>query len=273
MSAGNSQDGATGGAGRIILDEDGHIAMLTLSNPARRNAMSAGMWQALKAFATDVDARTDVRVIVVRGEGTLAFSAGADISDFASQRADAASAQGYDDLVEDACRALEAVRAPTIALIHGACLGAGSSIAASCDIRVASSQAYFAVPAARLGLGYDPRGIARFLRVFGRPATQYLLYTASRLEAHRAAGMGVVMQVAPPDEIDAEAMKLAVLIAANAPLTLAAAKVAIRALSSADGGSLAQDVERLYKAADASEDYREGRQAFAEKRPPRFSGR
>ena len=115
--------------------------------------------------------------MIVRGEGRQAFSGGADISGFAEARSGTANARAYDDLVEDACLAIEAMRCPSIALIHGPCVGAGASVAASCDMRIASAGSFFAVPAARLGLGYDPRGIKRFLRVFGQGATGEILFT------------------------------------------------------------------------------------------------
>ena len=143
-------------------------------------------------FATDVSASKDVRVVVIRGDGDKAFSAGADIADFEIARSGAANARAYDDLVEDTCQLIEAIARPTIAVIIGPCMGAGASLAASCDLRIAADNAFFAVPAARLGLGYDPRGIKRFLRVFGASATCELIFTAERLPAQRAYQLGTV---------------------------------------------------------------------------------
>jgi enoyl-CoA hydratase/carnithine racemase len=150
-------------------------------------------------------------------------------------------------------------------------MGAGASLAASCDLRIAADNAFFAVPAARLGLGYDPRGIKRFLRVFGASATCELIFTAGRLPAQRAHQLGTVSALVPAADIERVAVEWTSRIAENAPLTIAAAKSAIRAHLSDDAARLAE-AEQLYAAADASADYAEGRRAFTEKRTPRFTG-
>ncbi len=258
-------------AGSIAITVEDGIARLVLSNPERRNAISSGMWQALAAFATEAVRRHDIRVAILRGEGALAFSGGADISDFDAARSDASGAQSYDDIVESACAAIEALAFPTLALIHGACVGAGAALASSCDLRIAADDSFFAVPAARLGLGYDPRGLPRLLRVFGGQGTRQLFFTAERLAAARAHEMGAIDLLAPAGEVDAAADKLALRMAENAPLTLKAAKLSIRAAESAHGALLAE-AKRATGAANASADYREGRLAFAEKRAPRFTG-
>jgi enoyl-CoA hydratase len=253
--------------GDIAITVDDGVAVLALRNPERRNAISAAMWQALADFAASAGSRDDIRVIIVRGDGERAFSSGADIG-----ARSGANAKGYDDLVEDTCCAIEAIPQPTIALIKGACMGAGVSVAGSCDLRVAAEDAFFAVPAAKLGLGYDPRGIARFIRMFGAGAARQAIFTGDRLPASRAHALGAVHAIAPAAEVDAIAGALARTIAANAPLTIKAAKTAIRALTTKDA-DLRAEAEALYAAADASADYAEGRKAFAEKRAARFTGR
>ena len=253
-----------------ITVEDG-IAVLRLRNPERRNAISAPMWQAISEFAASAASRNDIRIVIVRGDGDRAFSSGADITGFDAARSGVSNAKGYDDLVEDTCCAIEAIPQPTIALIKGACMGAGVSVAASCDLRLTADDAFFAVPAAKLGLGYDPRGIGRFIRIFGAGAARQVLYTADRLPASRAYELGAVHAIAPATEIDAVATTLARTIATNAPLTVKAAKTAIRALTTGDA-DLRAEADRLYRAADASADYTEGRKAFAEKRAARFTG-
>jgi enoyl-CoA hydratase/carnithine racemase len=258
----------------VLLDVEDGIATLRLHNPLRRNAISASMWRLLRAMAGELGARGDVRAVLVRGEGSAAFSAGADISDFAAARAGTDQAQQYDDMVEQACRAFEAITQPTVAMVHGACIGAGASLAASCDLIVAADDAFFAVPAARLGLGYDVRGVARFLRVCGIQATRELLYTGQRMAAARAHQLGMVQTLAPAAQLEQQSYALARTIAANAPLTVQAAKVAIRAHTGGAGGAagLLELAQSLAGAADASADYAEGRLAFAEKRAPRFQG-
>jgi enoyl-CoA hydratase len=258
-------------AGTIVTDVSDGVARATLCNPARRNAISTAMWRAIAEFADEIEARHDVRVMVVRGEGQ-AFSGGADITDFSSARVDAETGRGYDDLVEATCRRVVSIGVPTVAVIAGPCVGAGASLAASCDLRVAAAGAFFAVPAAKLGLGYDSRGIARFIRIFGQGATRQLLFTADRLPAERAYGIGAVHALADDAELDAEAMRLVARLVANAPLTIRAGQMAIRALGGADP-SLMEAANRLAALADDSADYAEGRAAFAEKRRPRFTGR
>ena len=257
--------------GDIRIDVVDGIATLRLASPARRNAMSTEMWHKLAAFAAEVPSRKDVRVVIIRGDGEQMFSAGADISDFATARSGEGQARAYDDLVENTCRAIEAIPQPTIGLIFGGCMGAGSSVAASCDLRVAADDAFFAVPAAKLGLGYDPRGIVRFIRVFGAGATRQVLFTADRLPASRAHMLGAVHVLSPAGEVEARALALAKQMAGNAPLTIKAAKAAISAITTGNSELLAL-AEAFYAAADASADYAEGRKAFAEKRPPVFTG-
>jgi enoyl-CoA hydratase len=259
-------------AGQVVIDvkADRGLAILELSNPDHQNAISASMWVSIREFARTAADRQDIRVILVRGSGGI-FSAGADISDFATARSNASEACAYDDLIEMTCRHLEAVPQPTIALINGLCFGAGASLAASCDLRVVSEDAVFAVPAARLGLGYDVRGIQRFVRVFGAGATAFLLYTADRLSANRAHAVGAVHVLAPLADSQRVAFELADRIASNAPLTIRAAKLGIRAVTQNVDGLLTE-AERLATVADSSADYREGRAAFAQKRKPHFAG-
>jgi enoyl-CoA hydratase len=258
--------------GHVAFETAGGVATLRLCNPSRRNAMSVAMWHELAGFAADLASRGDVRVVIVRGDGDKAFSAGADIRDFAGKRSAGEGARAYDGLVEDTCRAIEAIPQPTLAVVVGACMGAGVSIAASCDLRIAAEDAFFSVPAARLGLGYDPWGIARCLRVFGADATRELIFLADRLPARRVAELGAVSRLVPAARIDALAAEWTGRIASNAPLTIKAAKLAVRAHILEDPALLAE-AQRLYAAADASADYVEGRRAFAEKRTPRFTGR
>jgi enoyl-CoA hydratase/carnithine racemase len=257
-------------AGDIAIAVDDGIATLRVRNPQRRNAISAAMWQSIAAFAQSATSRGDIRVVIIRGDGDLAFSAGADIIGFNEARSGTSNAKDYDDLVEDTCGAIEAMPQPAIAMIKGACMGAGASLAAACDLRIAAQSAFFAVPAGRLGLGYDPRGIKRMLRVFG-PLTAQILYTAQRIPAPRLHDVGAIHAFAEDKDVEALAASIACTIAGNAPLTLKAIKASIRALNANDL-TLLEEAERLSAQADASNDYAEGRAAFAEKRPPRFTG-
>ncbi len=258
--------------GQVIVEVRERIATLRLANPQRRNAIGSAMWQAIASFAERAAADPKLRAVVVRGDGEQVFSAGADISEFDAHRSAAANAKAYDDFVEHACRAFEAIPQPTVAVLRGPCVGAGVSLASSCDLLVAADDAFFAVPAARLGLGYDPRGVERFLRAFGLPATRALLYTAAPLPAPRAHALGIVHMVATPSSVDECAQNLVRRICSNAPLTVRAGKTAIRALSVERDAALLVQAHALAQAADGSADYREGRRAFAEKRTPCFTG-
>lgn len=247
------------------------VAVATLVNPARRNAISVGMWRELEAFAVTVSADTTVRAVVFSGEGGI-FSAGADIAGFDENRAGRSGARTYDDQLERACTAIEAIRQPTVARLEGPVIGAGAALAAACDLRVAAADAFFMVPAARLGLGYDPRAVARLVRVFGEATTRWMLMTAGRMPVERAFAQGVVHEVVAHEKLDDAVARLVMRLAENAPLTLAAAKVAIRAVASGAEATLMEEAWRLTDMADESGDYMEGRAAFAEKRPPEFTG-
>lgn len=259
--------------GRVPIERfnNGACVALRLSNPLRKNALSAAMWQAIGDFAQRAAGDPSIRAIMIRGEGDV-FSAGADIADFAEGRSGAETGSTYDDVVETTCRAVEAIPHPTVAVIEGVCFGAGLSLAASCDLRIAVEEASFCVPAARLGLGYDMRGIVRFNRIFGVPTTTQMLLTGDRLFAPRAHALGAVQMLVSSSEIDRDVKRLLARIVANAPLTLRAATIAQRALITNDP-LLIEEARASARRADDSADYLEGRRAFAEKRPPKFEGR
>ncbi|MEW5420486.1 enoyl-CoA hydratase/isomerase family protein [Amorphus sp. 3PC139-8] len=255
--------------GSIEFDHDDGAARLTLSNPGKRNAISADMWRELLRVAGEVADDPAIRCVIVEGaDGT--FSAGADIAGFDTGRS-GSGAGAYDDLLEDALAALEAMPKPVIAAVAGPCMGAGAALAAACDFRVAEEAAFFAVPPARLGIGYDPRGVARLVRVFGDAATRELLFLGERMTADRAHQIGAVHKLATQGEVRLAADALAGIIAARAPLTIAAAKAALSEIAGRYRPS--EEILRFAEIANQSADYAEGRAAFAEKRPPRFVGK
>ena len=253
----------------VRIERAAAIAHLTLSNPGRRNAISAAMWDSLRGFADNAQRDASLRSVIISGDGGI-FSAGADISGFEAGRC-GASARHYDDLVETTLRAIEAMPQTVIAAVVGPCVGAGASLACACDFRIAEPGSFFAVPAARLGLGYDPRGIARFVRIFGESATKEALLLAARIPAVRAHALGGVHRLSEAGQTLGEAQKMAAQAGALAPLTQRAAKAALLDLGRAFEPS--DHVLELAATADASLDYAEGRAAFAEKRPPDFCGR
>ena len=250
--------------------EDG-IGWIVFDQPERRNAISAEMWQAIPAIAAALDADPAVRVVVMRGAGELAFVSGADISEFEQQRS-GAQARDYDERNAQAFGALSRMQKPLLALIHGFCVGGGCAIALCADLRFAAEDAVFAIPAARLGLGYSAEGLASLVRVVGLPAAKEIFFTARRFDAGEARAVGLVNRVLPKAELDAYVLRTAKQIAENAPLTLASAKLALGQLAldpaRRDPDAVSRAIERCY----ASRDYAEGVRAFLDKRKPVFHG-
>lgn len=259
-------------AGTVRIERDGAIAHVVLSNPARYNAMSLSMWRALADALEALDAEADVRVIALRGDGDKAFVSGADISEFDTQRGDPRGVATYDEAVARAQRTLAELAKPTLACIRGVCMGGGIGLALACDLRISSVDARFRMPAARLGLGYAFAGMQRVVGQLGAAAATELFYLARTFDGAEAMRVGLVHRAYGPDEYAAECARYLADIAGNAPLTLRAAKLAIREAQLAPPERDIARVDRAVRDCFDSDDYREGRAAFAEKRPPRFRG-
>jgi len=256
----------------MVCDTVTGVATITLHNPARMNALTAAMWAALPERVAKAATDPSVRVIVFRGAGERAFSAGADISEFETARAGTA-ADAYDALNHAAFEAVANCPKPTIAMIHGFCMGGGLGIALACDLRIADTAAQFALPPAKLGLGYNARWITPILRAISSADAKLLLFSARRIQASRALAMGLVAEVVPTDDLETATAALATEIAANAPLTIRAAKAAVDALSAPGVAPDMVALDRLVADCFDSADYAEGRRAFLEKRKPLFTGR
>ncbi len=257
---------------RILARKDGRIGIVTFNNPEKRNALSLAMWQrmdeTLAAFATDAD----LRVVVLTGAGDKAFASGADISKFASERATAEAAAIYNETVDRVCERLYAFPKPTIAMVNGFCMGGGFAIAVSCDMRVASTNAVFALPAAKLGLGYGYAGLRRCIETIGPAATKEIFFTARRFGCDEALRWGLLNRAVAPEALAETVLEIATTIADNAPLTVAAVKrIAVEILKDPAARDMAA-CEEMVAACFASDDYKEGRTAFLEKRKPRFRG-
>jgi enoyl-CoA hydratase len=261
------------GTDKLRVEVDGGIGLLTFDDPATRNSLSAEVRAALPAALDALAADDRVRVVVITGAGGKAFVSGANIAEFAEQRTTPEARRAYDEVAAASGRSWAALDKPIIAMIRGYCIGGGLITALQADIRIASDDSRFGIPAARLGLGYGMGGVQALLEVVGPARAAELLFSARRLTATEALQAGLVNRVVPVDDLEGEVMALAQDIAANAPLTVRACKVALReARRAPDRRNLAR-VAELVEACFRSEDYREGQRAFLEKRPPRFTGR
>src|SRR5215471_4829294 len=212
------------GTGRLLVEVTGRVATVTFNNPGKHNALSADMRAALPGLLTELNADGEVRVIVMTGAGDKAFTSGADISEFSEQRTSPAARASYDRAwaaVNDAWASLDK---PVIAMIRGYCIGGGLLTALQADIRIASDDSQFAIPAARLGLGYAFSGVEALADVVGNAAAAEILFSARRLSAAEAHQVGLVNRVVPGKQLSAAVAELAHGIAANAPLTVTACK-------------------------------------------------
>lgn len=256
----------------LTLEIDGPIALIVANNPERMNAYTARMWARIPEHVRAAEEAPGVRVVILRGVGTRAFCAGADISEFESARTGAAAAD-YDRLNHEAFSALLSITKPVIAMIHGFCLGGGLGIAACADLRIADPRAQFSIPAAKLGLGYNPRWVPPLLSLAPPAFIKEMIFTGRRFSAEEALRIGIVNRVVETEGLEAAVRALASEIAANAPLTVRAAKLTIDELTRRPETPDMSALDVAIKACFDSADYAEGRRAFLEKRKPEFLGR
>lgn len=263
------------GTTRILAHAQEGIGWITFNHPERRNAMSLDMWTGLGLAADAFGSDPGVRVVVLRGAGGKAFVSGADISEFESHRADAAQKKTYDEIAARGHAGLARLAKPLVAMIEGYCVGGGLALALAADVRFATADARFAVPAARLGLGYDYRGLSALARLVGPSVAKDILFSSRFIEADEALRLGLVNFVADAAQLEDQVLAYAARIAANAPLTVHAAKAAMQVFElyaePADATQAARIAALVANCFD-SNDYREGRRAFMEKRSPQFKG-
>jgi enoyl-CoA hydratase len=258
---------------RTLARKDGAIGWIIFDNQPRRNAMSLAMWQGLYDAVTAFAADPEVRVIVLKGAGDKAFVSGADISEFEEKRSSTEAIRSYEAVAQAATEALSHVNKPTVAMIRGFCVGGGVSIALSCDLRIAAAGSVFAVPAARLGLGYAFEGVRKLVDVVGPSFAREIFYTARQFSVDEALTMGLVNRVVPADGLESYVCDYGATIAANAPLTVASIKTLVGEVLKDESERDLQLCRDVVARCFASADYVEGRTAFMEKRKPKFQGR
>jgi enoyl-CoA hydratase/carnithine racemase len=257
---------------KILVEKRGSAGWITFNDPGRHNAVSVDMWEAIPVALAALDEDPDIRVVVLTGAGDRAFVSGANISQFDDLRAGEQAVLAYEKVAEAAQMALYDYEKPTVARIKGYCIGGGLNIALCCDVRVASDDSAFAIPAGRLGLGYRMTAIRNLVTAVGAARALEIFLTAARYTAAEAAERGLLHKVVAPAELDGAVDEYVSRIGANAPVTLRAGKKMIRELQRLDPSVDMEAMTRLVLECFESNDYREGRKAFAQKRPPVFTG-
>lgn len=258
---------------KLLAHVSDGVGFITFNQPERHNAMSLEMWQALGDAMEAFEADDSVRAVVLTGAGGKAFVSGADISEFEAQRANEEQRVQYGKVSGRGYSALARSQKPVIAMIRGYCFGGGLVIALAADLRFATSGSKFAVPAAKLGLGYDYPGVAALSRLVGPARCADILYSARHLTAQEALSYGLIEFVTDDEQLEASVRDYVAKIVQNAPLTIRAVKASLQAYARYTQRQDLEEVERMVSACYESEDYREGRRAFMEKRRPEFRGR
>lgn len=258
---------------KMAFETDAGIGWMIFNNPERRNALSLEMWGGMAEILRTFEAEDAVRVVVMKGAGEKAFVSGADISQFEKNRSSAEQAAEYARVSEEAKRVMEGMKKPLIAMIRGYCLGGGLGVALQADIRVASDDSQFGIPAGRLGIAYGFDGLKRLVDLVGPAKAKEIMFTARRITAANALDIGLVNAVAPAEDLEGVVKDMAAVIAGNAPLSVRASKLTIDEVAKDGADRDLAMIERLSRECFDSDDYREGRTAFMEKRKPVFTGR
>jgi enoyl-CoA hydratase len=257
---------------KILSCREAGVGTITFNNPERHNAVSLDMWETTAGILEDFRTDDQVRVVVLTGAGGKAFVSGADISKFETERGTEEARERYNTAVERLYGEIHRFPKPTIAMIRGYCIGGGLGLAVACDLRICTENSRFALPAARLGLGYGFNGLKRFVDTVGPAFTKEIFFTAKQYTSAEALRMSLVNRVVADGELENAVRELSETIAGNAPLTVAATKHIVTQIledeMQRDRASCDAVVQRCF----TSNDYQEGRKAFMEKRKPAFTG-
>ncbi|MGH8517112.1 MAG: enoyl-CoA hydratase [Panacagrimonas sp.] len=257
----------------LRVEKRGAVGWIVFDQPARRNAINGEMWRGIAPALQHFDADPEVRCVAFRGAGTQAFSAGADISEFEGKRASEESVGQYDGLLDQVLHAIQGSLKPSLAMIYGYCFGGGVEVALACDLRYCAASAQFAVPAAKLGLAYNVEGHKRLLETVGHARAREIMFLGRRYKADEALAMGLVHQVLPDEQLEGFTDEVLQTLSENAPLSIANTKTIleeyVKSVGTPDAARMRAAIERCAR----SEDYREGRRAFMEKRKPQFKGK
>jgi enoyl-CoA hydratase len=259
--------------GKIVQGVTDGVGVITFNNPAKRNAMSLDMWEGLGNALIELRDNDDVRVVIMVGAGDKAFVSGADISQFEKVRHNAAASEEYSKKSEAQRALLANYPKPIIACIRGFCLGGGMQVAMAADIRIASDNSQFGIPAAKLGIAYGYDGLRHLVSLVGPSWARLIMYTGMKIDSAEALRIGLVDRVSPDAELWDATMEIARTISGNAPLAIKAAKITIaQVLKDPDKRDMAA-IKQVGTDCMDSQDFREGRQAFMEKRKPKFTGK
>jgi enoyl-CoA hydratase/carnithine racemase len=257
---------------KMLRRKEGRVGYVIFNNPERHNAVSLEMWAATSRILDDFAKDDDIRVVVITGAGGKAFISGADISKFESERASKDAQKVYSDTVEQAQVSIQDYPKPTIAMIRGYCIGGGLGLAMCCDLRICSDNSKFAVPAAKLGLGYGYVALRRLINVVGPSFAKEIFFTARQFDTEEARVMGLVNRVVPEAELEGYVKNYADVMANNAPLTVKAVKYTVNEAMKDESQRNIKRSAEMVEACFASNDFIEGRTAFMQKRKPAFTG-
>ena len=259
--------------GKILQSVTDGVGVITFNNPEKRNAMSLDMWEGMGEALIALRDDPNVRVVVLTGAGDKAFVSGADISQFEKTRHNAEASEEYSKKSAAQRALLADFPKPVIACIRGFCLGGGMQVAMSADIRIASDNSQFGIPAAKLGIAYGYDGLKHLVSLVGPSWARLIMYTGMRIDSSEALRIGLVDRVVPDAELWNATSEIARTISGNAPLAIKAAKITIaQVLKDADARDM-NAIKDIGNACMDSEDFREGRRAFMEKRKPQFKGK